>query len=102
MDYATKLRRREATWERCVLGDPKAIVQMIAREKFAFPGGYAIFGATKDGGLLCATCVRENYREIRTDQRMDISTGWNVLAWDSMANHDDDGTLTCDHCYEAL
>ena len=39
----------------------------VADERYAWPGGYALFAMCSDGGLLCPACCEENKNEIEAD-----------------------------------
>lgn len=78
----------------------KEMTQAIAREQYAWPGGYMLLGVTDDGELLCSRCIRENYREIRWSQRHKASDGWNVLGWTHTGQ--EDGPIVCAHCCEIV
>jgi hypothetical protein len=72
----------------------------FARNKFAWPGGYPMCAITQDGGCLCHTCLKDNYRIIREAQRGCFDApDWNVVCvdvnWEST-------TLQCDHCNEVI
>lgn len=66
------------------------------RQKFAWPGGYEIFGITSDGACLCCDCMRQEYRQIAYARRHNLRDGWNVQATDCDANYD--SHIACDHC----
>lgn len=34
----------------------------VARERFAWPGGYELFSVMDDGGIVCNTCTRKEFR----------------------------------------
>jgi predicted nucleic-acid-binding Zn-ribbon protein len=74
------------------------IARYVAREKYAFPGGYELFAVTDDGGVLCHRCCKSEYYLIRTSYKGD---GWHVEAMSSTAEVDDDA-LYCDHCGYAV
>lgn len=66
------------------------------RQKFAFPGGYEIYGITEDGGILCCDCMRTEYRLISSARRYNSRDGWQVCA---LALDCETDTFTaCDHC----
>lgn len=65
------------------------------RSKYAWPGGYPMFGVTSDGAALCIDCMRKEYRQIAYARRHNQSDGWLVMAMDI---NWEDGELTCDHC----
>ena len=65
------------------------------RTPYVWPGGYPTFLITTDGGCLCMTCARENYRLVSDSlRRDDRRSGWHPAAvdvnWESL--------LFCDHC----
>lgn len=39
-------------------------LKQAIRTKFAWPGGYELFGITSDGAALCCDCMRKEYRLI--------------------------------------
>ena len=77
---------------------------VVAREPYAFPGGYARALITDDGGILCHQCVRENYRRILESTRDGCRDGWQSAAlglaeYDEGEYSDDESDRTlCDHC----
>ena len=65
-------------------------------QKFAFPGGYEIYGITSDGGILCCDCMRREYRQIAYARKFNVNDGWQVCA---LALDCETDTFTaCDHC----
>lgn len=67
------------------------------RQKFAWPGGYEIFGITADGAALCCDCMRSEYQQIASARRTsDRMSGWHVDA--IMAACETDSETVCDHC----
>jgi hypothetical protein len=70
------------------------------RDKYAWPGGYDMVFITRDGGVLCADCVRTEYHQVAYERKHNISCGWNVEAIDHGGNTD--GSLPCDHCSKEL
>ena len=91
------------------LSDNKDIARYIARERYAWPGGYELFGIADDGEVLCQECVRANFIQILTACKGD---GWFLVAMDSVASldcgtleeHEKWGTSVdyCAHCNRAL
>ena len=67
--------------------------------RFAWPGGYPLAMLTSDGGTLCYSCVRSEWREVCSAIRDDRSDGWKVEA--VFANWEDP-SLFCDHCSERI
>lgn len=78
------------------------MAKQIAREKYAWPGGYPLLAVTNDGALLCADCVKKNFREIVWDILNNCNSGWHVVAITHEAVSpdctDDDYKSYCDHC----
>jgi hypothetical protein len=71
-------------------------LQYVAREPYAWPGGYETFVITTDGGLICQACVRAEYRQMYHDTaNKGWNCGWTVAAADATCNCDE---ATCDNC----
>lgn len=70
------------------------------RVPFAFPGGYEFYYVTSDGGAICHSCARANYRSISDSIRRSIGDGWRVVAVDSTADCEEH--LNCDHCSRVI
>ena len=66
------------------------------RAKFAWPGGYAIFGIADDGEALCCKCMRQEYRQIAYARRNSLRNGWRVVAVTCTAN--EENVEACAHC----
>lgn len=66
------------------------------RSKYAWPGGYALFGVTSDGAALCCPCMKAEYRQIAYSRRHALHDGWQVIALDHSGNSDE--PESCDHC----
>ncbi len=62
-------------------------------ERYAWPGGYPIYYATKDGGVLCAKCANANLSATLTTDPQ-----WRIVAMD--VNYEDE--IYCDHCNEMV
>lgn len=71
-------------------------VKRALRDKFAWPGGYAFFLVMSDGGTLCTTCGREEFRSIAYSTRNNLRDGWKVEGVCNMSETDE--AETCDHC----
>lgn len=65
----------------------------VAREKYAWPGGYELFAVTDDGGVLCHGCCKKEYWQIVQSISSD---GWYVTGIGCAAS--EDGPVFCDHC----
>lgn len=71
-------------------------VRRMARDRYAWPGGYALALVMTDGGILCPNCVRAEYRQIIRATRDGSRDGWGAAGVDHAGNWDD--PETCDHC----
>jgi hypothetical protein len=67
----------------------------VAREPYAWPGGYPRFLVTSDGGCLCPACVRREFHKIASAAMDNRNDGWKPQG--SSINYEDKG-LVCDHC----
>lgn len=65
------------------------------RQPFAFPGGYRQIMVTRDGGVICHKCAKENARLIIEATRRGFDDGWEFSAVDVNWEIED---LYCDHC----
>lgn len=82
------------------------------RNKYAWPGGYTLFGVCSDGGVLCSKCMRENFHSILWSIKNNVSDGWKVIRIDCAANleprewieeHSEEYCLEfCAHCNDVL
>ncbi len=72
------------------------------RQKYVWPGGYAILLLTSDGALLCCDCARKEYRSISHSTRHNLKDGWNVYGIQTSAEINDPETEFCDHCSKAV
>jgi hypothetical protein len=81
-------------------GNRTHAIRAAIRNPYAWPGGYALFALTTDGGCLCMDCVKKNYRNISDSVRKGINDGWRISGFDCTANSD--GPLCCDHCNAEL
>ena len=80
---------REITYD---LSRSRDVAKYIARERYAWPGGYPLFAVTDDGAALCPDCCKTEYRQIAESIPGD---GWHTIRID--INYEDDD-LFCDHC----
>lgn len=75
-------------------------LRQIIRDKYAWPGGYALYGVTSDGAALCCDCMRAEYRLIACARKYNLRDGWRV---DAVSNTSEcDEFLACDQCGEVL
>lgn len=73
------------------------IAKYVAREMYAWPGGYELYAITDDGGVLCHNCCRTEFYNIKTAYPAD---GWSVIAMQSTAIDSDH--VYCDHCNKTI
>jgi len=76
------------------------IAKYVARERYAWPGGYELYAITDDGGCLCHDCCRTEFELILWSVKNDCSDGWKVVAMQSTAM--DEGLVQCDHCNKGI
>jgi hypothetical protein len=62
---------------------------------YAFPGGYPLYIAMRDGSAICPTCVRKMYRTLYRDSVTGYGPSFEV---DSAQVNWEDNTLFCDNC----
>lgn len=75
---------------------PMEAVRYVARNPYAWPGGYDTFLVMVDGNVLCAACVRKEYKLVLRATRDGYESCWVAAAADCTANTDDE--VVCDHC----
>ncbi|MBB5357553.1 hypothetical protein HDE76_000735 [Rhodanobacter sp. ANJX3] len=81
-------------------GHPMAAARMVRRERYAWPGGYALALVTTDGGVLCPDCVRDQWASVSWSHRVGCSDGFRPAA--VTAECDTDEGVTCDHCSRVI
>ena len=74
--------------------------RQVARDKYAWPGGYQLAVVTTDGGILCPECVRAEWFNIADSDRREIDDGWRPMGADIV--HEGEETQYCDHCNRQL
>lgn len=80
------------------------LAKYVARERFAWPGGYELFAVTTDGAALCRHCCRAEFYQIAWDYHRGggdapaagFSSGWSIVSIHTTAELDEGGE--CDHC----
>ena len=70
------------------------------RAKYAWPGGYELFGICFDGGVLCCDCMRREYYLIAYSRKHKIDDQWRVIAIDCAAEYD--SLIQCEHCNKVI
>lgn len=66
---------------------------------FAWPGGYALYYATKDGGAMHHSCAKAEKSRILHEFAFPCDPAW--IPIETEVNWEDDH-LYCDHCGEAI
>jgi len=61
---------------------------------WAWPGGYALYLITSDGGALCFDCARAEARNVMDSIQTGTSDGWRVVG----CQMESDCLVICDHC----
>ena len=74
-------------------------LRALIRSKYAWPGGYPMYGIANDGAALCIDCMRKEYKQIAYSNRHNINDGWKIDAVD--INYED-ANLTCEHCNKSI
>lgn len=98
LDAQTELRDRQYTRR-----NPLDLAKLVARVKYAWPGGYALALVTMDGGLLCPACIKAEWRNIVQDwlwRSGGSSTGWEPAGVTNASEWDED--QICDHCGDEI
>jgi len=68
----------------------------VARDVYAWPGGYPMYLVTSDSACLCPACVKSQWRSIvGAALSHDTCSGWHPGAADI---NWEDAELYCDHC----
>ena len=75
-------------------------LRKLIRMKYAWPGGYPMYGVTSDNVALCMDCLRKEYQSIaRALRDNDTRCGWHVFAIDVNWEY---ASLYCDHCSKRI
>ena len=94
-DYSAAVRPNYSGHRRAIetVADLKATLRAGA---YAWPGGYALYFVTADGGVLSFAAAREEFATIAAAIRdNDTRGGWRIIGTGCTA--DDDDTPVCDH-----
>jgi hypothetical protein len=76
-----------------------ADIKDLARNPYAWPGGYPRFAIMSDGESLCPACVKSEWSLIARAIADQDSSGWQAVAGDV---NWEDSTLCCAHCNKAI
>jgi len=87
-------------------GSPMAAARKLRRDKYTWPGGYAMGLLMSEGDILCPECVTAEYRLISSAHRSKFryptgcQTGWEPVG--AVAECDTDETEYCGQCNRVL
>jgi hypothetical protein len=99
MDLDT--RRRQAFADTVRREHPMGAARIVRRERYAWPGGYALALVLTDGALLCPDCVTKEWRLVSAAHRSrDNAGGWRPLGLEICEAPDQD--VICDHCGDLI
>lgn len=80
-----------------------AAVKLIARNAYAWPGGYPVGLLMDDGEILCHKCTKGNYRLILTSTRDLDHDGWTAAGHMIYEGTEEDhGRVECCNCGAVL
>lgn len=75
--------------------------KLVARERYAWPGGYPLSLLMADGGLLCADCIRANFRSIVLYTRWNQPrSGWCASGYN--VEESPEHAAICDNCGKVI
>lgn len=80
-------------------GDLIIGIKQVARDHYAWPGGYPLFLIMGDGECLCATCTEKNLGLIVGNTVSQLDREWQAIAQE--VNWEDE-SLYCAHCNEPI
>ena len=85
---------------KCDVRNDNTALKAAIRAKYAWPGGYELFGIADDGACICCDCMRREYYLIAYSRRHKIDDGWRIVAVDCAANYD--SHISCVHCNKII
>lgn len=74
---------------------PMGAARYVRKNRYSWPGGYALALVMDDGQCVCPECVTENFRTISVDVRMGIKSGWYPVGVACEANADSAEFCAC-------
>ena len=80
-------------------GDLIIGVKQVAKDHFAWPGGYPLYLIMADGYCLCATCTEKNLGLIVSNTVSQLDEQWQAIA---QAINWENENLYCAHCDELI
>lgn len=82
------------------INSPMGAARYVRKERYAWPGGYALALLMNDGGTLCPDCVSSEFHLIAVASRDKLDNGWRPVAV-IFESHSDD-SCECDHCAKTI
>jgi len=78
--------------------NPADMAAAVARDGYAWPGGYEMVIVTDDNAVLCRECVRAEYDQVYGEAiRRENGRGWKPAAI-GIIGCNMEGRVDCDHC----
>ena len=87
-----------------IRNNPADMAAMVARDGYAWPGGYELVIVTDDGAVLCSDCVQANYDQVyREAISKERGCGWKPAAVGAIGSNIDEAEyMACGHCGKVL
>lgn len=82
------------------INTPMGAARYVRRERYAFPGGYALALLTTDGGLLCPDCVASEFSQVSSSHRNRCDDGFRPAA--VVCGEETDSEMRCNHCDKVM
>jgi len=79
---------------------PMGAARYVRRERYSFPGCYALALLTTDGGLLCPNCVAGEFSRVSWSHRNRCDDGFRPAA--VVCGAETDSEMRCDHCDKVI
>lgn len=79
---------------------PIEAAKLVARERYAWPGGYPLVLVMSDGETLCPDCVARNFREIARATRDGDRSGWAAEGY--QVEEAPEADVSCAHCRRVI
>ena len=87
-----------------ISASPADMAGYVARNQYAWPGGYELVLIADDGACLCGNCVRAEYASIYSAAIAPADhSGWRPDAVGAIgADIDDSDGIVCGHCSRVI
>ncbi len=80
--------------------DNSIAIRAAIRTKYAWPGGYELFGIAINGACICCNCMRKEYYQIAYSNRYKINDDWRIVAIECAVNYDN--YIYCENCNKTI